>query len=353
MRYQVKDPQGQMHIIEGPEGATPEQVVAQAQRLVQSKPAQRPGQNFESFPEITNLMQSQQSIPGKLWEGLKVPGQMARRGLKQVTDRYPNPEPTGNKLADVIKGIPKIGAESMAEASAGMVDRTSLLMSAAGPAMRAASGPLRWAGETAGEWAGLKPGILEAEFKDPSIILSKGKKAAGQFYKGAQAEIEASPLINKTSSNLRLISNAEKMAKAGRLSEGEALEARKAADVLRGSKTVNQTWLAGKRKIFDAIAKESTDILKGDIAYKRGVMAQDMRSLFPKNVGGRSSPFKVGEGMMLAKTLGPLGDVLAAMMSPLALGSTAGLAGTVSKYPGMSVALQQLISRLMNQQPAQ
>lgn len=34
MKYQVKDPQGQTHIIEGPDGATPEQVIAQAQNLI-------------------------------------------------------------------------------------------------------------------------------------------------------------------------------------------------------------------------------------------------------------------------------------------------------------------------------
>lgn len=43
MKYQVKDPQGQMHIIDGPEGATPDQVIAQAQKLIpqQSKPVQQ------------------------------------------------------------------------------------------------------------------------------------------------------------------------------------------------------------------------------------------------------------------------------------------------------------------------
>lgn len=326
-------------------GSQPSPMTTQAQ--------QRPGRQFESFPEITDIAQSNRSLPGKLWEGLQVPSQMSRRGLSSIANMIPKPEPTGNKFMDILKGAPRIAGETMAEAAPGFVDRTSLLTAAAGPAMRTAAPALRWGGETAGEWAGLKPGRLEAAFKDPSLIFSKGKAAARPFYAGAQAEIEGSQLINKTSTNLRLISNAEKMAKAGRLSEAEALEARKAADVLKGSKTVNQTWLAGKRKLFDSIAKESSDISKGDIAYKRGVIAQDLRSVFPKNVGGRSSPFKVGEGMMLTKMLGPAGKVLAAMMSPLALGSTATAAGAVSKYPSATVALQQLISRLMSQQNGQ
>lgn len=37
MRYQVKDPQGQLHTIEGPEGATPDQIIAQAQKLIPPK----------------------------------------------------------------------------------------------------------------------------------------------------------------------------------------------------------------------------------------------------------------------------------------------------------------------------
>src|SRR5579863_8620638 len=33
-QYQVQDPAGQTHVIEGPDGATPDQVMAQAQALV-------------------------------------------------------------------------------------------------------------------------------------------------------------------------------------------------------------------------------------------------------------------------------------------------------------------------------
>lgn len=38
MKYQVKDPQGQLHVIEGPEGATPDQIIAQAQKLIPTQP---------------------------------------------------------------------------------------------------------------------------------------------------------------------------------------------------------------------------------------------------------------------------------------------------------------------------
>lgn len=45
-QYQVQDPQGQTHIIEGPDGATPDQVMAQARSLV-------PSQNSDFSPEKT------------------------------------------------------------------------------------------------------------------------------------------------------------------------------------------------------------------------------------------------------------------------------------------------------------
>lgn len=36
VHYQVKDPQGKLHIIDGPEGATPDEILAQAQKLIPS-----------------------------------------------------------------------------------------------------------------------------------------------------------------------------------------------------------------------------------------------------------------------------------------------------------------------------
>lgn len=44
MRYQVKDPQGNLHFIEGPEGAKPEEIIAQAQKLI---PTQQQGPDWK------------------------------------------------------------------------------------------------------------------------------------------------------------------------------------------------------------------------------------------------------------------------------------------------------------------
>lgn len=57
MQYQVKDPNGQLHIIDGPEGASPEEVIAQAQKVIPF--------NQESDP-VSNLRE--QIEPGVMGE---------------------------------------------------------------------------------------------------------------------------------------------------------------------------------------------------------------------------------------------------------------------------------------------
>lgn len=62
MRYKVRDPQGNLHIIEGPDGATPDQVIAQAQQLIpQAQPQTQ--ENPQSY-----LQQLQQSAMGGLMQ---------------------------------------------------------------------------------------------------------------------------------------------------------------------------------------------------------------------------------------------------------------------------------------------
>ena len=292
-----------------------------------------------------------QSIPQKAWQSLAVPEQTAKKLLGGLASQIPEGKITGNMPMDIARGTPRILANTVAQAAPGFVSRPAILTAGAVPLakglVKGAAPALRWAGETGEEWAGLKPGTLESAYKDPTLMFSRGKKAASPYYQTVQKEIEGSSLLNNTPSNLRLVNNADKMAQAGRLSEGEALEARKAADALKSNKGINKNWLAQKRKAFDAIAKKSTDISQGDIAYKRGALAQDLRSVFPKNVGGRSSPFKVGEGMVLAKHLGPLGKVLGMMMSPMVQGGAAtGLGAAMKMSPQTGILIQQLLQRM-------
>ena len=50
MQYQVQDPNGNIHIIEGPDGATPEQIMAQAQQIIPSS-AQETTEQFAARTE--------------------------------------------------------------------------------------------------------------------------------------------------------------------------------------------------------------------------------------------------------------------------------------------------------------
>lgn len=54
VQYRVQDPEGNEHVIDGPEGATPDQIMGQAQALIPQKKA----------PQWSDL-------PGNVWEGIK------------------------------------------------------------------------------------------------------------------------------------------------------------------------------------------------------------------------------------------------------------------------------------------
>lgn len=301
------------------------------------------------------------SKPGVLkrgWEALKIPEQKSRQGLEMLSDVLkPNPEITGNLARDILMNYPSVEAKIASKAAPPFISRGSLVTAGLAPAFKVAGKALAPVGKTIAssleDWAGIRPeGSLQTAANDASLIFSKGKNAASKYYKALQEDIETSPLLNKYPENKGLVKAAYREAQAGRLSEGEALEARKAADELKKSRGINKTWLATRRKVFDQIAKQSSDVTQGDVAYKRGLMAEALRSPFPKNIGGRASPFKVGEALALAH-LGPLGKVLGALFSPLALGSLAtagGVAGRIASNPRAAVAVRQALETLRQSQ---
>ncbi len=101
MQYQVKDPQGQLHVIDGPEGATPDEVMAQAQKLVPSSPA----------PQQPSLMDKASNVGNSILSAVNPE-------LSTALDVYNSP--VGQKLQD-LSAVPYQGLRGLAEGAATVV----------------------------------------------------------------------------------------------------------------------------------------------------------------------------------------------------------------------------------------
>lgn len=340
MKYQVKDPQGAMHVIEGPEGATPDQVIAQAQKLIPSQ--KNPG------------------IFGRAWNALGVPERMSRKGLNQMASFVPKPEPTGNQFMDIAKGTPRIAADTMAEAAPGFVSPLALLTEGAMPVLRGAGKVAEVVGPGIGRQleslSGMKPGLLGKAFKDPSLIFAKIPEEARAAYRAAQPVLRQSKMITETANPMALAQKALKAAEAGTLLPEEAMEGRKVIDQLWGTKRVTKAWADAARARLDKVAKSSESIAQADRGFARGMDAAGLRQILPQNKYGGTSAFKTAI-MAGANAMGTPGKIAMAAMSPVAMGAGATALGTGAKAaspfvnnPKLAVAVQQLIARLIGQQ---
>lgn len=318
-------------------------------RYLQLKQKMASGQASDVQSQPSEL----KGLASRAWDALEVPSQMSSEGLTKLASYVPKPEPTGNIPMDVIKGTPRIAADTLAEAAPGFISRGALLTGAASKALPLAGKALapvgRWGAGVLEDWAGIKPGAVTAAAKDPTLIFAKGKAAAGPSYNAAKAELEGASLFKDMYKPEEIIDTAKAyLAKGGKLEPAEALTYRKALDVAGRSRNVVKDGLVDMRSNADAMAKESENISEGDRVFKRGVQAESLRGLFPRNVGGRASPFKVAEGGFLAKTLGLPGVVAAGAMSPLAIGSAATIGGITSRLasnPELATAVQQFIQQ--------
>lgn len=63
MQYQVKDPQGQLHVIEGPEGASPDEVLSHAQQVI-------PSQSAPQATPIMDVVQKTAELGGTVFGGI-------------------------------------------------------------------------------------------------------------------------------------------------------------------------------------------------------------------------------------------------------------------------------------------
>lgn len=250
--------------------------------------------------------------------------------------------------------------------------------------------------ESASGIASQGEGALTQAFKTPSLLFGKGRQAVSDLYTGAiskvrpqyakklggivEAEKEAQEarklaaardfITGKTPELKmpaappsvtgeveamreqiraeRFVIKAEKLAKKGMLSPEDALEARKAVDVLEGSKTAVPRRIFELRKTFDESWKATAGGAEADKAYQRAIQSEALRNLLPKNKYGTTSTLKTG---IMAALPG-----VGALLSPIVQG--AGAAGLGLGVKGINAlarnpALVTLLNSLMRQGQSQ
>lgn len=320
-------------------------------------------------------------LPDKVNAVLKWPEKKSREGLTMIANAIPaQPIQSRSATLNFIGGVPRVAADTMAEAAPGFVSRGAILTTGALRAINAARPLASMARQgifgQGEQLSGIAPkagGALDAAYKDQSLIFAKGKKAAGKFYEAGKAESEAardtyratrvSPkgktvTVEKFSDILsgkykpeEIIDSANKfVAEGGELLPTEALKVRKAIDVLLRSKTNVPDELYKMRDFYGGIASRSAAISAGDEVYRRGVQAEALRNIFPQNKYGGASAFKLA---LQAGTMKLLGKPGALLFSPLAYGAGATALGAGAKAatpfienPSLTVSTQQLLQAL-------
>lgn len=284
---------------------------------------------------------------------------ISRSGLSQLSQMIPKGKITGNLPADLARGMPRIIADTMTQVAPNFVSKGSLLsgaalegLGAAAPAIKTMASGLGRQLESASGIAPRAEGSLEAAYKDPTLIFSKGKEEAAPLYRAAQAEMKGSNVwkggmrngilemekggqnvFRSTPENVQIVKKALFALNRGRVLEpAEALTARKAVDALHGSKAYSQDVLVPLRAELDAMAKESENIAKADPMFKRGVQGQALRNLLPQNKYGGASAFKMGIAPALTALGGAVGGppgaatggaLAAGVLSPAVQGAAA------------------------------
>lgn len=333
----------------------------------------------------------QRSLGRKAWDALAIPEQMSREGLEMLAGMVPKPEPRGKRgtlekvlsplilgttrpqdipdhplaqegvIQDVLEGAPRALADTMAEAAPGFLSRASLLTAGlakgASKLAPAAKTVMRAIGAQGEEMSGIAPkaaGALEAAYKDSSLMLSKGKKAASPLYEAGKAELDEGANLFQGMYKPEEIVDAAKsyMQKGGKLEPAEALMVRKAYDsLLKSGRYVKDSLFEG-RAVADEAAKASGNIAGADAAFQRGLKADALRNVFPQNKYGGASGFKTA--LATALTQIPGGKVLTApLFSPATQGAMATAAGIgvrqglapLTGNPALAAALAEVLQR--------
>lgn len=274
----------------------------------------------------------EKGIISKAWDALSIPEKKSREGLNLIADAIPSAEMTGNIVRDVALNSPKAIAETLAVTAPDFISRGSIATAGLLKGGKMAAPLIKGVGKAAAKAAegisGLEyktPGVLSEAAKDPTLIFSKGKKAASDLYETARTEMGGSNIFKGMYKPEEIVDAAKDyMAKGGVLEPSEGLAFRKAIDKLLKSGRYVKDELMALRKEGDLIAKRSEAVKMADPIYARGVRAEALRLPFAQNKTGGSS---IAKGI-----LGVLGGGLPNVaMSPLFQGMTATSVGALAK----------------------
>lgn len=206
---------------------------------------------------------------------------------------------------------------------------------------------------------GLK-GSLEAAYKDPGTILSKGTEKAGPIYarsmeRGAKA---GANIFDGVTKNTDIIDKAiEYTNGGGKLEPTEALILRKAIDQVSKSKIYSKDILYNLRSEADSVVKSNKFLAVADKLYRKGALGRSLRQIMPQNKLGGASAFKMAlipatsaiGGAVGGKEGAKTGALLGATaLSPAVQGlgvTAAGIVAQLAKNPQLMTAVMDYLNR--------
>lgn len=350
-----------------------------------------------SFDETTPVpaLPQKKGMMRRAWEALAVPEQKSREGLAMLNQQVPefsggipgalaafpmariagplaplalaggastgeklspsSREPSGHLLRDVVTGTPKVMSSTMAEAAPGFISRGALLTAGAGKVAQGLAPIAKLVGKGAASQleslSGAAPGSVEHAAQDATLIFSKGKKAVGQMYEAAKEG--ASKLTDDLLEHKEIVNKATELLKKGELAAEDALTARKSVDAMMKSKRFSKDMLLRLREAFADVAKPK--FAEADKAFQRAVHAESLRKIFPQNIYGGTSSFKMAM-MTGLNALGRTGKAASVLLSPAAMGTAATLGGLGVRYgvaplvksPALAVSAKNAYSALQD-----
>lgn len=321
-KIRINTPDGKVISLNAPDGATPDQIKQAATAAISSYKT-----------KLTGNAGTDSQTPGKPgimkqgWDALAKPAEMSREGWDMIAKSDAvQPNLTGNMATDVIRGTPKVLAETAGEVAPSFIDRTSMLMGGAGMAAKGAGmaagkalpkvAPMLEAG------SGLQKGTLVAAFKDPKMIADfGGKLKASQLYNEIKEGASVAPRLR---TNAKIASNAiSDMAQGKVLSAPDAFKARKAVRSLMKSKQYPMDDLLKAEEGLTTMVFSSAN--KADQMYIRAIRGEQMRNLSRLNKNGTTGPISAA---IMAKI-----PALAPLLSPAVQGASASAAGALSQMP--------------------